>query len=59
MYRLLKKTLKLQKILDEKNNLASLLDEHDLISIGNKAVEGFEEDLASRKPWEDDLKTWT
>ena len=55
----IKKTLKLQKILDEKNNLASLLDEHDLISIGNKAVEGFEEDLASRKPWEDDLKTWT
>ena len=53
------KKLKIQTILDEKNNLATLLDEQDLISIGNKAVQGFEDDLASRKPWEEDLKTWT
>jgi len=38
------KKLKIQTILDEKNNLATLLDEQDLISIGNKAVQGFEDD---------------
>ena len=55
----IKTKLELQTIVDEKNNLASKLDDQDLISIGNKVVDGFEDDLQTREPWERDLKTWT
>lgn len=51
--------LKLETIVGDSKNLAEEIDEHDLISIGNKVVDGYENDLASRSPWEKDLKTWT
>ena len=50
--------MKIDKIL-ESTNVAKDLDGEDLIAIGKDAVLGYENDLASRKPWEDDLKTWT
>ena len=50
--------MKIDKIL-ESTNVAKDLDDEDLIAIGKDAVLGYENDLASRKPWEDDLKTWT
>lgn len=40
-------------------NLAEDLDVKELHMIGKKVVEGFETDLASRKPWEKDLESWT
>lgn len=50
--------MKIDKIL-ESTNVAKDLDGEDLLAIGKDAVLGYENDLASRKPWEDDLKTWT
>ena len=50
--------MKIDKIL-ESTNVAKDLDDEDLIAIGKDAVLGYENDLASRQPWEDDLKTWT
>ena len=55
----IKKKLKLETILQETLNIASKLDEDDLLSIGNQVVEGFDNDLATREPWEKDLKEWT
>jgi len=48
----------LEDILASKN-IAELLDEDDLQSIGDDVVTGYETDLASREPWEKDLETWT
>lgn len=50
--------MKLEKLLNS-INIATDLDDDKLISIGNQVADGYETDLASRKPWEDDLKTWT
>ena len=50
--------MKIEKIL-ESVNIAEDLDEEQLIEIGNQVVDGYESDLASRKPWEEDLKNWT
>ena len=50
--------MKLNKILAS-TNIAQELDEQDLIKIGDLVVDGYLDDLASRKPWEDDLKKWT
>lgn len=50
--------MKLQDITNSAN-IAADLDDDQLIKIGNQVVSGFETDLESRKPWEDDLKTWT
>ena len=50
--------MNLDKILSSVN-VAEDLDEKLLIKIGNQVVDGYDTDKASRKPWEDDLKTWT
>lgn len=50
--------IKVAKIL-ELDNVASKLSKEDLICIGNDVVEGYDTDLASRKPWEKDLENWT
>ena len=50
--------MNLDKILSSVN-VAEDLDEQLLIKIGNQVVDGYETDKTSRKPWEDDLKTWT
>lgn len=50
--------MKLQDITNSAN-IAADLDDDQLIKIGNQVVSGFDTDLESRKPWEDDLKTWT
>ena len=47
------------KDLLEMDNIASELSDDDLISIGNSAVDGYEYDLNSRLPWEQDLDAWT
>lgn len=54
----IKTKLKLDKILSSVN-IAEELTEDDLIHIGNQCHTGYENDLASRKPWEQDLKNWT
>ena len=54
----IKTKLKIENILSSVN-IAGNLSEEDLISIGNQCHLGYESDLASRKPWEDDLKNWT
>jgi len=59
MIQVIKKKLKIDTILQETLNLASKLDKEDLIYIGNQVVEGFDNDLATREPWEKDLKEWT
>lgn len=48
----------LEDILASKN-IATLLQEEDLIKIGDDVVNGYQTDLASREPWEKDLETWT
>ena len=48
----------LEDILASKN-IATLLQEEDLIKIGDDVVNGYQIDLASREPWEKDLETWT
>jgi chaperonin GroES len=50
--------MKIEKLL-ESVNIAEDLDEEQLIDIGNQVVDGYDSDLASRKPWEEDLKNWT
>lgn len=50
--------MKLDKILDSVN-LAEDLSEQELIKIGNTVCEGYDNDKASRRPWEEDLKKWT
>jgi chaperonin GroES len=56
---MIKTKLKLDTILGESLNLATKLDEADLITIGNQVVDGFDADKTSREPWEEDLKNWT
>ena len=53
-----KKQMKLEKLVDSEN-IATTLSEDDLITVGNQAIEGYQNDLASRKPWEEDLDKWT
>ena len=50
--------MKLETILGS-TNIAEELDDNDLIKIGDQVVSGYETDLDSRKPWEQDLKNWT
>lgn len=50
--------MKLEKILNAVN-IAEDLDKQELQKIGKKAIEGFDSDLASRRPWEKDLESWT
>lgn len=50
--------MKIDKILDSVN-IAEDLEKQQLHKIGKSVVEGFETDLASRKPWEKDLESWT
>lgn len=39
-------------------NIAEELDKEKLIEIGNSVVDGYENDLTSRKPWEKDIDKW-
>jgi chaperonin GroES len=50
--------MKIEKILDSVN-IAEDLEKQQLHMIGKSVVEGFDTDLASRKPWEKDLESWT
>ena len=50
--------IKLEKIL-ETTNVAELLNEEDLKIISSKVREGYDRDLDSRKPWEEDLTKWS
>ena len=50
--------MKIEKILGS-TNIAEELDRNELIHIGNQVSSGYETDLDSRKPWEQDLKNWT
>lgn len=50
--------MKIEKILDSVN-IADDLDKDQLHKIGKSVVDGFETDLASRRPWEKDLESWT
>ena len=50
--------MKIDKILNSVN-IAEELDDHQKHKIGKSVVDGFETDLASRKPWEKDLESWT
>lgn len=43
----------------EMDNIASVLEEDQLLRYGAEAVEGFESDLQSRSEWEKDLTAWT
>ena len=43
----------------EMDNIASVLEEDQLLHYGAEAVEGFESDLQSRSEWEKDLTAWT
>lgn len=49
--------MKLENILSSVN-IAEELDDEKLKKIGHDVVEGYETDLDSRKPWEDDLQKW-
>ena len=50
--------LAIEKIL-ETTNIAELLNEEDLKIISSKVREGYDRDLDSRKPWEEDLTKWS
>lgn len=50
--------MKLKDLLDEVN-IAEKLDRDTLIRIADQVDQGFQNDLASRKPWETDLENWT
>jgi chaperonin GroES len=56
---MIKTKLSLDTILKESLNLATKLTDEDLITIGNQVVDGFDADVKSREPWEEDLKNWT
>ena len=56
---MIKTKLSLDTILKESLNLATKLTDDDLITIGNQVVDGFDADVKSREPWEEDLKNWT
>lgn len=51
-------SLAIEKIL-QSTNVAELLEEGILLSIGDEAHRGFRADLRSRIPWEKDLTNWT
>ena len=50
--------MKISDVLDSVN-IAEDLDEDQLKKIGRQVCEGFDNDLASRRPWEKDLESWT
>ena len=50
--------MKIETILGS-TNIADELDDDQLIKIGDQVVSGYETDVESRKPWEQDLKNWT
>lgn len=50
--------MKIDKIISSVN-IAEDLNKEQLIKIGNQVSTGFDTDLDSRKPWEEDLKNWT
>ena len=50
--------MKIDKILNSVN-IAEDLDKEQLHKIGKSIIDGFETDLASRRPWEKDLESWT
>ena len=50
--------MKIEKIL-ESVNIAEDLEKQQLHMIGKKVADGFDTDLASRRPWEKDLESWT
>jgi hypothetical protein len=50
--------MKLEQFLG-KNNIVDQLDEDTLTSIGDKVVEGYNQDEDSRKEWKRNLETWT
>jgi len=50
--------MKIDKLISSVN-IAEDLDKDKLIKIGNQVSNGFDTDLDSRKPWEEDLKNWT
>ena len=52
------KPLDINKIVGQ-TNLTDLLDDDDIIAIGNQVVDGYEADLDSRSDWEKDLTNWT
>ena len=52
------KPLDINKIVGQ-TNLTELLDDDDIIAIGNQVVDGYEADLDSRSDWEKDLTNWT
>lgn len=47
---------RLQEILAEKQNVAEMLEENDLKTIGMRCVSEYEADLESRSEWEEQLK---
>lgn len=50
--------MKIEQLL-ELQNIAEKLDEDKLKQIGNSVVDGYDIDLDSRKPWEEDIDKWT
>lgn len=51
--------MKIEKILDSINLVNDIKDDQILIKIGKQVVEGYDNDLDSRKPWEKDVDTYT
>jgi len=50
--------MKISDVLDSVN-IAEDLDDDKLHMIGKQVGDGFDSDLASRRPWEKDLESWT
>ena len=51
--------MKIEKILDSINLVGDIKDDQILTKIGKQVVEGYDNDLDSRKPWEKDVDTYT
>lgn len=51
--------MKIEKILDSINLVSDIKDDQILTKIGKQVVEGYDNDLDSRKPWEKDVDTYT
>lgn len=51
--------MKIEKILDSINLVNDIKDDQILTKIGKQVVEGYDNDLDSRKPWEKDVDTYT
>jgi chaperonin GroES len=43
----------------ESTNIAESLDDEDLLEIGSNCKKGFEQDVESRKEWENNIEEWT